>query len=115
MNIKQYTVTHITGASITVKIDIDFENLQYMIKSMVEFWAGWQPKLFNNDNDYTATYLKSLCEECIRVMMLRNELDGVIKYFEDNEGWCRLDGTSGITLTSVDRPDFSDDSEYVIS
>ncbi len=121
---KKYMVEHRpTYGSITVEIDETYErdgktlNTGDVIKDMVDFWTGSERRLSNNDGDYTAAFLKQLCEAVIRLVSSENlNLAGVLAHFaEDAEGYCDMDGSFGIKITDMSEPDMSDDSEFEIT
>ncbi len=121
--IKKFSIEHTpTYASITVQIDFGFKikhnpnfTVEGAIKEMVEFWTGYEKRLDQNDGDYTKTFLKQLCQECIVIQMSENyNLLGIIKEFNDREGWNKMDGDYGIEIVSFEPTDFSDQSDYEI-
>lgn len=129
-NIKTFRVEHtLTYGEIEVEINLDFigkiknkkgEEKQYpimeSIKSMVDFWTGSEKRLDDNDGDYLKTFLKQLCQEVISIVSNSNlSVNGVIDEMKDSEGWCPMDGSCGIKLLSVTKPDFSTQHEYEIT
>ncbi len=83
---------------------------------MVDFWTGSKSKLIDNDDNYTRTFLKMLCEECICLGAGKNfSLYGIISEFKDNEGWCKMDGSTGIEITYFVSPEFDDQDSYTIN
>lgn len=121
-NIKKYHVEH-TGlnGSITLEINHSFihkngDNIDKMIKSMVDFWSNSSNRLLQNEDNYLITFLKHLCEECMRKLSSDNlSLIGLIKEFDDNEGWYTMDGKYGFKLTDYTKPDFNNQDLYEIS
>jgi hypothetical protein len=101
---------------LNVEIDEDFKiegidgisTTREAIKSMVEFWAGWQRQLKENGGDYTITFLKELARTCLYDHIGENHnMEGVISYFEDEEGWFAMDGSNGIKITFMDETSFA--------
>ncbi len=115
-----YTVQHEpTGGEITVEIDEEFvtgsKTCAGLMKSMVDFWTGSEKRLDENDGDYTRTFLKQLCERAM-ILSANSNLNayGVIKELKEEEGWLALDGTFGINLITVSRPELDYQSDYKI-
>lgn len=121
MAVKQHKlVMNQTYWEMQVEIDEDFmytygdnqkEKCKAAIIMMVEFWANSKSLLDDNDGDYTKAFLKMLARECFLIVTTTQyNLNGVIDEFVNREGWCRMDGSMGIKITSVDEfdPDYSD-------
>lgn len=90
----------------TVEIDHNDETLAN-IKSMVEFWMGWEDRLETNDGDYTKTFLQQLAREiCMIEVEFNYNLVGVTGEFNNREGWCKMDGSMGIKIVNVDDFEF---------
>jgi hypothetical protein len=84
------------------------------IRSMVEFWSGYEGRLRNNEGDYTKTFLQQLSREINIIQIIESyNLTGVIEAFNDREGWFTLDGSSGIWINFIDDVDFAH-SDYEI-
>ena len=105
------------------RVEIDFDktfemgneviSTEMAIKMMVEFWSGWQWKLKDNHNDYTLLFLKNLTAEIIGEIAENNyNLQGVLSHFRNAEGWCRMDGSAGITILDVDEFRWSDNFDF---
>lgn len=90
------------------KIEIDTVKAEAVIKEMVEFWTGWEHRLYLNDGDYIKTFLENLAQVIIRDSIEWN-LQGVRRAFENREGWCKMDGTEGIKIIYIDRWTFDED------
>ncbi len=124
-NIKKYVVEHEpTCGEIRIEIDFDFVNhygdkaftMDEWLKELVEFWSGADFRLKENNDNYLHTFLKYLCPEVLSVQIEFNRgVSAVIKQFENREGWCALDGSAGIKLTSVDGMEFSDQEAFRIT
>lgn len=124
MAIKKYNVEHYpTRAEIEVEIDFSYTltygtellTMDDLIKQLVEFWAGWKSDLAYNNGNYIQTFLKNLCDVCLKVALEGNwNKDGVISEFEGKEGWCSLDGSNGVKLISLSGIDLSDHTDYGI-
>jgi len=86
------------------------------IREMVEFWAGWEHHLKDNNGDYTKTFLKNLARDINYIQAEFNyNLVGVIEeYSKEREGWCKMDGSSGIEITAIDDFDFGRD-QYLVT
>jgi hypothetical protein len=86
-----------------------------MIKKMVDFWHGSNERLQNNDNEYLATFLKQLCELCLKIQIEYNyDTVGIVEKFVFLEGYCPMDGSDGIRITDVSPADFDEQEDYVI-
>lgn len=124
-NVKIYEVEHYPSrGSITVEIDFDHisevggEKIQPhgLIKQMVDFWAGSEDRLKANENEYLKTFLKQLCELCLKIQIAHNyNTQGVVEEFEGMEGYCSMDGADGIKIRCVSASDFEDQDDYSIT
>ncbi len=74
-------------------VDIEESEAAETISEMVEFWMGWQRDLEKHNGDYTTTWLHSLAKFILRY----NSPPG-----DEDEGWCKLDGSNGIHLIDWD-------------
>lgn len=74
------------------------------IKEMVKFWTGWSDRLKLNDNDWVKTFIQQLGREVLFILFEHPHLniDGVIKAFEDREGYCPMNGKYGIKIIDLD-------------
>ena len=118
---KKYVISHEpTWAQIVVEVDMDFEfgrpglgekiRTEDLIKDMVDFWADWEEKLADNDDDYLRTFLKQLCEHVMRMLATsRWNEKGVIEEMMGEEGWYPMDGSCGIKIVSVSEMEFNQD------
>lgn len=82
------------------------------IKTMVEFWSGSEERLAMNDGDYIKTFLQQLARQ-ILYLSIDYSLQGIISEFKTREGWCNMDGSFGITISSVDAVSI-DDSDFIL-
>ena len=99
---KKYTVTRDEFMFESI-VEIDEEKALPVIKGMVEFWSDWESRLEFNDGDYIKTFLQQLGQQIFMEMISGNSnLYFVDQRFRDAEGWVPMDGTSGITILSVD-------------
>lgn len=106
---KRYLLEHFeTNFSATIEIDFDHitadqHSTEEIIKETVEFWSGWQRELALFDGDYTQCFLAKL-GRILAVTDAYYNLDtkSMIKHMAGEEGWPYLDGSSGITLKSID-------------
>jgi len=83
-----------------------------VIKMQVEFWAFWEENLKEFDNDYVRCFLAMLAKEAFRVGLYNDwNTYGIVRYFNDGEteGWCNMDGTHGVKITSFSNLEFSND------
>jgi len=121
MAVKQHRlVMNQTYWEMQVEIDEDFvytygdnkkETCKAAIITMVEFWANHKSLLDDNDGDYTKAFLKMLAREVYLIAASKPfNIKGIMREFEDREGWCNMDGSFGIKLIKVDEvdPDYSD-------
>ena len=119
MALKKYTIKYPDIYwECEIEIDEDFITPTYKksdppvttkdrIKQMVEFWSDWEDRLEDNDGDYTKTFLQQLASRCLEIVISNNyNLFGVIGEFEEAEGWFKMNGSYGITITSVDDFEF---------
>lgn len=91
------------------EIEIDTENVDTIIaiKDMVDFWVGAKDRLENNDGDYIKTFVQQLAREIFYIIAEHDyNLYGVVKEFENREGWCTMEGSYGIKITNVDDLEF---------
>jgi hypothetical protein len=84
------------------------------INSMVEFWVGHEDRLSANEGDYTKTFLQQLGREINYIQAEQHvNLTGVLKAFDNREGWCKMDGSAGIEIIAAE--DFSfEHNQYVV-
>ena len=85
-----------------MRVSIDFESykVKEKIKEMVEFWVEWEDKLSICNNDYVLTFFRML--GCAVIEQAVNwSTGGIIKYFNNAEGWYPLNGSYGITILNV--------------
>lgn len=124
-NIKTYEVLHDpTYASITVEIDHDHIsdfgkgpiNMIETIKLMVEFFTDGDYRLSINEGSYLNTFLKQLCKECILLSLEYGyNVEGIVGFFNDREGYCKMDGSRGIKIIAIQEPDLDSQEDYFIS
>ncbi|OJX55521.1 MAG: hypothetical protein BGO88_04725 [Flavobacterium sp. 38-13] len=120
-NIQRYTIEHLpTSAGLTVEINFDFISkekfsMMDMIKTMVDFFSDADSRLRNNKN-YLEAFLKQLTEMSILLSIEHNcNINGVIRQFEKQEGYCRMDGTMGIKLIELCMLELDDQDDYEIT
>ena len=115
MKKETYRVTHpdFWDWECNVVIDHGFKDIEEIIKVQVEFWGQWESKLRMNDGDYIKTYLQMIASKALMHVLEGYNLYGVISEFDGSEGWCKLDGSNGIEITSVDSYEFPD-SEFEV-
>jgi hypothetical protein len=81
------------------------------MRVMVEFWTDWEYRLDMNDGDLTKTFLQQLAREIVYIVT-EDSMAGVetiIREFNNREGWCPMDGSFGIKITSADNFDIPHD------
>ena len=81
------------------EVEIDKEKAEKPIKQMVEFWMNWEFKLRENNGDYTKTWLKMLAIFILKRQRIPN----------DDEGWCKFDGSFGIKIPYCQAFEFYED------
>lgn len=103
MSKKSYNIEYgPTWWECTVEID-HTRATDKVIRTMVEYWTGWEERLDNNDGDYNKTFLQQLAREINYIQIQDNVmLKGVLKEFENREGWLPMDGSYGIEITHID-------------
>ena len=75
-------------------------------KATLEFFT-WK---YNKKADPIDEVLKKYAIEAIKISSKYNyNTYGVIHEFEDHEGFCKIDGSMGITLTAINSFEFEDD------
>jgi hypothetical protein len=90
----------------TIVIDHNKET-DASIKVMVEFWTGWKSRLAANGGDYIITFLQQLAREINFIQAeYHYNIIGVRDEFANREGWCKMDGSYGITIEEIDDFDF---------
>lgn len=123
-NIQRYTIEHVpTSCGLTVEINFDFVSevkkekysMMQMIKTMVDFFSDGDNRLKSNKN-YLEAFLKQLTEISIFISIENNcNINGVIRQFEKQEGYCRMDGSMGIKLIELCRLELDDQDDYEIT
>lgn len=90
------------------EVEIDEENpkAQAAIKEMVEFWSGWKSDLRAAHGNYTKLFLINLTKTLLPISLEGWNTEGVIEELAKKEGWYRLDGSEGITLTYCENFEF---------
>lgn len=83
------------------------------MKEQVQFWVHGEQWIKEADGDVELAYLRMLGQSLIAESMQWN-LYGILKEWENREGWYPLDGSGGVKLVSVDRWEFSDDDFQVL-
>lgn len=128
---KQYTGKKVfniehqpTGGEITVEIDFDKVNLTYgevetpileTIEVMVQFWTSSDQLIEEYDGDYVLAFLQNLCQKSLALQFeYYKNTEGVIRLFDNQEGYCAMDGSMGIKLLEVSEMELSDFEDYTI-
>lgn len=76
-----------------VTIDDSNPKLKDTLTEMVEFYSDWEHRLEDNDGDYLITFLKDLTLFIVQEARIPS----------DDEGWCDMDGSYGITVFNFSR------------
>ena len=87
------------------------EETTNIMREQLLFWMGGQRMIDDADGDVEEAYLKMLAVELINSSM-DYTLSGVLKDFEEKEGWATLDGTFGVKLISVNEWKFDEDEFF---
>lgn len=114
---RQYTIDHFeTASTLVIEIDTDFLQIGKTIVELVEFWTGYQERLDENEGNHLHTFLKQITEQCIRVAATYNYNEkGLIDYFAEAEGYCKMDGSNGIKIIRFSPPELDNQYEYRIT
>lgn len=123
--IQKFRVEHEpTGGEIDVQIDFDFKyklgdrevTVLECIVEMQSFFTDSEDRLEEADGDVVRAFLKQLCHKVMLMAIeYQRNASGIIRLFDDGEeGYCKMDGSNGIKLLSVDQPDFSYQNDYQI-
>jgi hypothetical protein len=99
-------------ASANFKVDTDVFTNEHA-KATLEFFT-WD---YDKDNDPITEVLKKYAMEAIRLATRYSfNIWGVISDFNNKEGFTKVDGSSGLTLMSVEGYDFDEENlEYTVS
>lgn len=103
--------------SCVIAIDLDYVHapngvptgisVMEQIQQMVHFWTGWEERLEAVGGDYVAAFLKQAAENIFRLChCARLSVKGAIEVMKEEEGYCWMDGSNGITLLEVDEVDY---------
>ena len=128
---KQYTGKKVffvehepTQGEIRVEIDFDKVNLTYgdvetpileTIEAMVQFWTSSDQLIEEYDGDYVLAFLQNLCQKSLALQFeFYKNTEGVIRLFDNQEGYCAMDGSMGIKLLSVTEMNLSSAEDYAI-
>lgn len=105
--IKKYLVEHDTGAGMTVEIDHSLMT-EKELHELNNFWSCAKDRLSDEGGNILNTVLKLLLERVLSVQFEQGlNTQGVINAFDwdyngGQEGYPKLDGSSGIKLLDVD-------------
>jgi len=111
---KKYLVfDSVTEGEIRVEIDHSFENIDRILKQMVEFWANTSEDLEREGGNYLKCWLKILLDEILN-NGIGDSLEKQLEYFEEVEGFYPLDGTYGIRLLQISSPIFDKENYNII-
>lgn len=75
------------------------------IKEMVDFWTGSKRYLALNNGDYVITFLQQ-CGQWIAMTGSTYSTRGMQDYFEEKEGWYKMNGTDGIKIIYHEYPEY---------
>lgn len=92
-------------AEVTILVNTDLFTREHA-KATLEFFS-WN---YDEYNDPIEEVLKKYAMEAIKVATRYSfNVSGVISDFDDKEGFAKLDGSLGLTLTSIDAYEFDED------
>jgi len=105
--IKNYTFNYnIYDAEATFKVDTERFTAE-MAQQTLDFFS-WD---YDEEADPIDEVMKKYAMEAIRIATFNNyNVNGVISEFNNNEGYCKVDGRMGIELLSVEGYEFDDDA-----
>jgi hypothetical protein len=105
--IKKYSFVYNTyDAKAVFIVDSDKFTTEHA-KATLEFFT-WD---YDEENDPIDEVIKKYAMEAIKIATFNNyNLLGVISEFDDNEGFCKVDGTSGIELIDISSYEFDDEN-----
>jgi hypothetical protein len=97
-----------SGTDDTVEIAIDTEIVtEQLFTDLNNFWSDSKIRVIYAEGDVMLAYLKFLAEYALQV---RKEKDlnsyGVMKHFDNEEGFCSMDGSFGILIHKVHTSDY---------
>lgn len=102
--IKKFEFDYNWDADASFEVDTDVFTPK-MAKATLEFFT-WD---YDEDNDPVEEVMKKYAMQAIKVATFNSlNTQGVIRYFENNEGFARLDGSEGIKLLRVSGYEFYD-------
>jgi hypothetical protein len=81
-----------------------------LIRTIVEYWPGYQERLREEAGDYTACYLKQMAKELFSLTGMAHgsiNLADAIGWFRKMRGYVPVDGSHGIQLVAVSEIDLS--------
>lgn len=95
----------------TCKFEVDTNVFtKEMAQETLNFFT-WE---YNKENDPVDEVMKKYAMQVIQTATFESyNVYGVISEFEDKEGFCKLDGSTGITLLEVSEFEFYESSLYV--
>jgi Protein of unknown function (DUF2528) len=89
------------------KFKVDTEKFTAEIANQTLHFFTWD---YNEDEYPIDEVLKKYAMEAIKIATFNNyNVTGVISAFNSNEGYCKVDGSMGIELISVEGYEFDDD------
>lgn len=95
----------------TVELEIDPTKISNF-KEQLMFWGGGEYWIARERGDVKIAFIKLLARELVRMSMDYN-LKGIIKEFENKEGWLPLNIEHGVRVLSIDDFTFDEDNFYV--
>lgn len=123
---KTFTVEHEpTQGEIKVEIDFDYffdfggkqTPMIDALTSINDFFTDSESRMDDADGDIVIAFLRMLCHKCL-VMSIEHykNCTGIIRLFNDGEeGYCKIDGSQGITLLELERPNFDYNFDYKVT
>lgn len=104
---KRYKLTYAEMFDVVVDID-DEKCTDELLHQINNFWSNAKYRLLAAQGDIRKAVLQMLCVTVMQLSITEwNALNHMVEGKE--EGWPALDGSSGITLVSVDDYEFTDD------
>lgn len=95
--IKTYTFEHEYDAEVEIKVDLE-KFTQKMALNTLEFFSWY----YDEENNPIDEVVRKYAIEAIRLSTINNyNINGVIRAFENNEGFYKVDGSMGIELVMV--------------
>lgn len=123
---KSFEIEHEpTLGSIVLEVDFDYVfdfggKKTSMIEAMTminDFFTNSEERLDDADDDIVVAFLRMLCHKILIMSIEYNKnCEGIIRLFnEGEEGYCKIDGSQGITLKDLETPSFEDNFDFKVT